>query len=243
MTQENRIYRLRLSDDFFSDKVMKKLRKYERGGTYVIIYLKILLAAMKNNGVIDRMGLENTFAEELALDFNEEANDVAFTLCFLRSLNLAQTEDNESYFFPEALARTYSETASTIRSRECRKRKKELSKPTCVTQKEKETENEKETEEETEKDTPVTAKEPKRTRHKYGQYSNVLLTDEDLLKLKTEFPSDWSSRIEKLSSYIASTGKKYKNHLATIRNWAKNDEVKEEPKDFFNDFLSLDGLI
>lgn len=70
------------------------------------------------------------------------------------------------------------------------------------------------------------------TRHKHGAYSNVLLTDDDLLKLKTEFPSDWNGRIEKLSEYIASTGKKYKNHLATIRNWARREqeEVKNNGK-------------
>ena len=60
------------------------------------------------------------------------------------------------------------------------------------------------------------------TRHKYGEYKNVLLSDEDMDKLKSEFP-DWKSRIERLSSYMASTGKSYKNHLATIRNWARND--------------------
>ena len=60
------------------------------------------------------------------------------------------------------------------------------------------------------------------TRHKYGEYKNVLLSDEDMDKLKSEFP-DWKSRIERLSSYMASTGKSYKNHLATIRCWARND--------------------
>lgn len=62
----------------------------------------------------------------------------------------------------------------------------------------------------------------KPTRHKYGEYQNVLLTDEDFEKLKTEF-LDWSDRIERLSAYMASTGKSYKNHLATIRNWARRD--------------------
>lgn len=61
--------------------------------------------------------------------------------------------------------------------------------------------------------------------HKYGMYKNVLLTDEDLEKLKTEF-TDWEQRIERLSEYIASTGKVYKNHLATIRAWAR----KEKPQ-------------
>ena len=64
---------------------------------------------------------------------------------------------------------------------------------------------------------------PKITRHKYGMYENVLLTDEDYQKLVTEFPHDYSDRIERLSEYIASTGKKYKNHLATIRAWARKE--------------------
>lgn len=70
----------------------------------------------------------------------------------------------------------------------------------------------------------------KEVRHKFGEYHNVLLSDEDLEKLKTEFPTDWVARIENLSSYIASTGKKYKNHLATIRNWARKETPKETPK-------------
>lgn len=66
-------------------------------------------------------------------------------------------------------------------------------------------------------------KKPKETRHKYGEYNNVLLSDDDLAKLQEEFPTDYTSRIENLSSYMASTGKTYKNHLATIRNWARKD--------------------
>lgn len=66
---------------------------------------------------------------------------------------------------------------------------------------------------------------PKTARHKYGLYKNVLLSDDDLTKLKAEFV-DWEQRIERLSEYIASTGKSYKNHLATIRAWAR----KEKPQ-------------
>ncbi len=60
------------------------------------------------------------------------------------------------------------------------------------------------------------------TRHKYGQYGNVLLSDMELDKLKNEF-SDWQARVERLSEYVASTGKHYKSHLATIRAWARKD--------------------
>lgn len=63
----------------------------------------------------------------------------------------------------------------------------------------------------------------KAVKHKYGEYSNVLLTDEELNKLKAEYPN-YADRIERLSSYIASTGKVYKSHYATIRNWARKDK-------------------
>ena len=71
---------------------------------------------------------------------------------------------------------------------------------------------------------------PKKVRHKYGQYQNVLLDDEQMEKLKSEF-SDWNLRIERLSEYMASTGKSYKNHLATIRSWARK-EAPKNPKSF-----------
>ena len=66
-------------------------------------------------------------------------------------------------------------------------------------------------------------KKEKPVKHKYGEYNNVLLSDTDLEKLKAEFPNDYQSRIERLSGYMQSTGKSYKDHLATIRNWARRD--------------------
>lgn len=73
-------------------------------------------------------------------------------------------------------------------------------------------------------------KAPKAVRHKYGLYEQVLLTDEDFEKLKAEFPHDYSERIRRLDEYIASTGKHYKNHLATIRSWARNDKPHQQAK-------------
>lgn len=66
-------------------------------------------------------------------------------------------------------------------------------------------------------------------RHMYGQYRNVLLSDEEMEKLMKEYPNDYQKRIERLSEYMASTGRIYKNHLATIRSWAKRDEEKARP--------------
>lgn len=74
---------------------------------------------------------------------------------------------------------------------------------------------------------PKTA--PKEPKRKHGEYNNVLLTDRELEKLQHEYP-DWQNRIERLSSYIASTGKSYKSHYATIRNWARRDAEEQAEK-------------
>ena len=80
-------------------------------------------------------------------------------------------------------------------------------------------------------------------RHKYGEYSNVLLSDDDMDKLKAEFPADWQQRIQRLSEYIASSGKSYKNHLATIRNWARREKpARAAVKPAAGDMNDLDDL-
>ena len=80
-----------------------------------------------------------------------------------------------------------------------------------------------------ESDDPEPSPKPtkKPVKHKHGEYKNVLLTDGELEKLKEEYP-DWKERIERLSSYVASTGKSYKSHYATIRNWARKDQTTQK---------------
>ena len=63
--------------------------------------------------------------------------------------------------------------------------------------------------------------------HTYGTYKNVIFSDGQLEELKRDFSSDWEQRIERLSEYMESTGKQYRNHLATIRMWAKEESPKE----------------
>lgn len=77
----------------------------------------------------------------------------------------------------------------------------------------------------------------KAQKHKYGAYQNVLLSDDDFQKLLNEFPYDYQERIESLSEGIASKGYKYKDHLATIRSWARR-EKKDKPKNEANDYLT-----
>lgn len=64
----------------------------------------------------------------------------------------------------------------------------------------------------------------KDVRHRHGEFKNVLLTNEEVMKLKEKFPKDWDKRIEALSGYIASRGDKYDSHYRTILVWAKREE-------------------
>lgn len=118
-----RYYWLKLQDDFFKSKRIKKLRKIAGGDTYTIIYLKMQLLAMKNNGVLEFTGLENTFAEELALDLDEEPENVAVTVNYLLSCGLLETDNETQYFVPYAVENTGCEGAAAKRMREMRARK------------------------------------------------------------------------------------------------------------------------
>ncbi len=67
-----------------------------------------------------------------------------------------------------------------------------------------------------------TNSESKDNRNAYGFYQNVFLTTEELSALQNEVPH-YQEYIEKLSRYMASSGKQYANHAATIRSWASQD--------------------
>ena len=57
----------------------------------------------------------------------------------------------------------------------------------------------------------------------YGQFHNVLLTDNELAKLKEKFNSSFQEKIERLSEYIESKGKRYSSHYATLLTWDRRD--------------------
>lgn len=96
------------------------------GDTYVIIYLKMQLKAIKTDGVLTYKGYEEDFVSELALDLDEEPDNVRVTLMYLLSCGLAETENNVDFFFPYSIENTGSETATTQRVRAFRERQKTL---------------------------------------------------------------------------------------------------------------------
>lgn len=95
-----RYYWLKLKSDFFESKQMKKLRKIASGTTYMIVYLKLQLLSLKTDGKLYFDGVEDTFAEELALEINEGVDDVKATIVFLQKFGLLEAESETEYFLP-----------------------------------------------------------------------------------------------------------------------------------------------
>ena len=75
----------------------------------------------------------------------------------------------------------------------------------------------------------------------FGKYQNVFLTDTELAELKVEIPDKSAYYIDRLCGYIASTGKKYQNHAATILRWAADDTAKAAPKQGIPDYTYKEG--
>lgn len=70
---------------------------------------------------------------------------------------------------------------------------------------------------------PETRNKKEIIKEKFGEFENVLLSADELQKLKSKLGTEAESYIERLSSYIASSGKKYKSHYATILSWTQKD--------------------
>lgn len=172
MAEEKRYYWLKLKDDFFNSKRIKKLRNMAGGDTYTIIYLKMQLLALKTEGILTWTGLEDSFADELALDLNEKPDDVSVTLMYLLSKGLAEMQGDTNLFLPWVVESTGSETSAAERMRKMRERNN----VTPLLQ-------ERYTEIETELETEIKTEKREETAHKYGEFGWVKLTDKQYEKL------------------------------------------------------------
>lgn len=118
-----RYYWLKLPDDFFRQKPIKKLRKIAGGDTYTVIYLKMLLISLKNDGKLYFDGVEDNFCEELALELDEEEENVKVTVQFLMAQDLLKLIDESEYELTECSRMVGSESASAERMRRLRDKK------------------------------------------------------------------------------------------------------------------------
>ena len=104
---------------------MKKLRKVAGGDTYTIIYLKLQLLSINNEGLIEFEGTDEDIYHQLSLDIDEEIDDIKMTLAFCNANDLIEYV-NDDVFLNEVPTLIGSETASARRVRKHRRKQKAL---------------------------------------------------------------------------------------------------------------------
>ena len=118
-------YWLKLKEDFFRQKEIKKLRKIAGGDTYTIIYLKMQLLSLQNEGVLKYEGVEENIAEQIALEIDEDVDNVQITLSFLMANKLIEEISKTDFFLVKANDCIGKEVDSAARVRAYRERKKQ----------------------------------------------------------------------------------------------------------------------
>ena len=239
---------IKICTDIFDDEKIALIESMPEADGIIVVWFKLLcMAGKQNNGGVFILNDKMAYTDEmLATVFRRPLNTVRLALSTFEQFGMIEVVNN-AYTIPnwekhQSLDKLEQAKEKT-RQRVARHREKQKLLAECndecnvtVTQcnadridKDKDKDKEEEKEKNIKK---------KPTRHKYGEYKNVLLSDEELEKLKAEF-TDWEARIERLSAYIAQSGKSYKSHLATIRNWARKEQPKErtEPQRYGGTYL------
>lgn len=242
MASEKRYFWLKLPEGFFRQKEIKRLRKIAGGDTYTIIYLKMLLRSLSNNGVLFFDGVENDFVSELALDIDEDEENVAVTVQFLMKQGILEEINEDEYLLKTCADMVGSETSNAERVRRHRKKIELLqsngealrcnndvtncntSVITCNT----EIDIEKDIDIELEIEKKKKNKNPK---YRHGEYGNVLLTENEYENLANSFGYDLVKKaIKFLDEYIEDKGYKSKSHNMAIRRWVIGAVKEREGK-------------
>ena len=121
-------YWLKLKDNFFNQKEVKKLRRIAGGDTYTIIYLKMQLLSIKKDGIIEFEGTEKDLAEQLSYEIDEDLNNIQVTLSFLKVNNLIEEISENNFLLTKVPDCIGKEGASAERVRRHREGKALLEK-------------------------------------------------------------------------------------------------------------------
>ena len=223
---------IKIAVDMFDNRKIKQIGSMPEGDSLLLVWVQLLcLAGNVNDGGFIYLTKEIPYTDEmLATQFNKPISTVRLALKTFEQFGMIEIINNMIFLSSwEKYQSTDRLTAIREKDRERKRRKREAEKllPQNSTEIPRTSMDvpridiEGDIDIDIDKNKSISKKSP---RHKHGEYQNVLLSDDDLEKLKTEFPADWDQRIQRLSEYMASSGKSYKNHLATIRNWARRDK-------------------
>ena len=253
MAENKKYYFLKLKENFFDQREIVVLEGSKEGILYVNILLKLYLKSLQHNGKLLLNEQTPLSAEMIALLTRHEAGTVERAMRAFMQLGLVVVQENDIYYMPEIEQMTGKGSSDAERKARYRRQKMEENtllledKNTDMGQnwdnvppvsqifppeiRDKSIENRDKNldkrESEREKDTHAPTRQEINL---YGRYENVSLTDKELEILKSDFPADYQSMIEHLSEYMAYSGKKYKNHLAIMECWKKEDMKKEQAK-------------
>ena len=223
---------IKIAVDMFDNRKIKQIGSMPEGDSLLLMWVQLLcLAGNVNDGGFIYLTKEIPYTDEmLATQFNKPISTVRLALKTFEQFGMIEIINN-MIFLSSWEKYQSTDRLATIREkdRERKRRKREAEKLLLQNSTEiprtsmdvPRIDIEGDIDIDKDKNKSISKKSP---RHKHGEYQNVLLSDDDLEKLKTEFPADWDQRIQRLSEYMASSGKSYKNHLATIRNWARRDK-------------------
>lgn len=226
---------IKLATNIFDNRKIRQIEFLPDGDAIIVIWVKLMcLAGNINDSGYIYFTKEIPYTDQmLAAQFNRPLATVQLALKTFEQFEMIEVIDNmlhisnwERYQSVDRLAeiREYNRIAKQ-KSREKQKLLADVNDKSMTSQRRHDTDIDIDKELDLDKEELSKDNSKKPTKHKYGEYNNVLLTDDELDKLKTEY-SDWAERIERLSSYVASTGKSYKSHYATIRNWARKDTAQ-----------------
>ena len=219
MADNRKYYYLKLKENFFDSDSIVLLEDMKDGILYSNILLKLYLKSLKNGGKLQLDEHIPYTAQMIATLTRHQIGTVERALEIFRQLGLVEQLDSGAFYMTDIELMIGQSSTEAER------------KPEIEIELEKEIEIEKEREGETGHPTPAA----------YGRYNNVILTDTELSGLKTELPDKWEYYIDRLSCHIASTGKQYQSHAATIYKWAQEDAAKEKPKKGIPDYSFKEG--
>lgn len=117
-----RYFWLKLKDDFFDRKEVKKLRRLDGGDSLVVIYLRLLLLSVKCGGRVVFEGVEDSLAEELGLELDEDVGGVGVVLDFCERYGLIERGSDGEFLLTDAATAIGSESRSAERVRRFREK-------------------------------------------------------------------------------------------------------------------------
>ena len=219
MSDNRKYYYLKLKENYFDDDSIVLLESMQDGVLYSNILLKLYLKSLKHGG---RLQLDEDIpytAQMIATITRQQIGTVERALQIFLKLGLVEVLDSGTFYMSNIELLIGQSSTEAERKRAARLQNKALS---ALRTSGGHLSDIRPPEIEIEKVRPETG----HPSHTYGHYQNVFLTDEELADLQASFPAVWEQYIEKLSEYMASTGKRYQSHAATIRRWAGEDAKK-----------------